>query len=355
MHLISLSNRMKKFLICFAAMSSMLFAASCQKDVASDVQEVEYVTAVFTVETHQQPESKAVISADQKAIGDGLAADNLVFAVFDDEGNELTDLRLGDWVNKIGEDNTVIKFDNSEMPKATVTVTLVRGKQYSFVCWAQNEAAVCYDFKDMKNIGISYADYNVSNNDLRDAFYAYATTNGKVTENFSQIITLKRPFAQINIGTADFVEAEKAGLTNENLYSTMTVKNAASVLETFTGTASKPVDATFTYAHTLAPEFDLVINKNKVVNKPTGAIADEYGWLAMNYVLVAEESSLAEVSFAIREGEAAVLTTYNVSNVPVQRNYRTNIVGNLLTAEGTINIVVDPIFDGEYVEIVPAK
>ena len=278
-----------------------------------------------------------------------------MFAVFDDEGNELTDLRLGDWVNKIGEDNTVIKFDNSEMPKATVTVTLVRGKQYSFVCWAQNEAAVCYDFKDMKNIGISYADYNVSNNDLRDAFYAYATTNGKVTENFSQIITLKRPFAQINIGTADFVEAEKAGLTNENLYSTMTVKNAASVLETFTGTASKPVDATFTYAHTLTPEFDLVINKNKVVNKPTGAIADEYGWLAMNYVLVAEESSLAEVSFAIREGEAAVLTTYNVSNVPVQRNYRTNIVGNLLTAEGTINIVVDPIFDGEYVEIVPAK
>ena len=335
-------------------MSTMLFAASCQKDAASGVQE-EYVTAVFTVETNQQPESKAVISADQKTVGDGLAADNLVFAVFDSEGNELTDLRLGDWVNMIGENNAVIKFDNSEMPKATVTVTLVRGKQYSFVCWAQNEAAVCYDFRDMKNIGISYANYNVSNNDLRDAFYAYATTDGVVTENFNQTITPKRPFAQINIGTADFEEAEKAGLTNENLYSTMTVKNAASVLETFTGTASKPVDATFTYAHTLTPDYDLVINKNKVVNKPTGTIADKYGWLAMNYVLVAEESSLAEVSFAIREGETAVLTTYNVSNVPVQRNYRTNIVGNLLTAEGTVNIVVDPIFNGEYVEIVPAK
>ena len=106
-------------------MSTMLFAASCQKDAASDVQE-EYVTAVFTVETNQQPESKAVISADQKTVGDGLAADNLVFAVFDSEGNELTDLRLGDWVNMIGENNAVIKFDNSEKPKATVTVTLVR-------------------------------------------------------------------------------------------------------------------------------------------------------------------------------------------------------------------------------------
>ena len=336
-------------------MSSMLFAASCQKDVASDVQEVEYVTAVFTVETNQQPESKTVLSADQKAVGDGLAADNLVFAVFDDEGKELTDLRLGDWVNKIGEDNTVIKFDNSDNPKATVTVTLVRGKQYSFVCWAQNEAAVCYDFIDMKNIGISYANYNVSNNDLRDAFYAYATTDGKVTENFSQTITLKRPFAQINVGTGDFEEAEKAGLTTTDLYATMTVKNAASVLETFTGTASKPVDASFTYAHALSPDYDLVINKDKVVNNPTGTIAYKYAWMAMNYVLVAEASSLVEVHFEIREGDATVLTQYDVPNVPVQRNYRTNIVGDLLTAEGTINIVVDPIFYGEYIEIVPAK
>lgn len=346
---------MKKNLISFAAVLSMLFAASCQKDVASDMQNGELVTAVFTVEAPQQLVSKAVTSADQKAVGDGLAADNLVFAVFDAEGNELTDLRLGDWVNKIGENNTIIKFDNSEKPQATVTVTLVRGKQYSFVCWAQNEAAVCYDFKDMKNIGISYADYNASNNDLRDAFYAYATTNGKVTENFSQTITLNRPFAQINVGTADFVAAEKAGLTTSNLYSTMTVKNAASVLETFTGTASNPVEATFAYAHAVAPDYDLVIDKSKVVNSPAGTIADKYGWVAMNYVLVAETSSLAEVSFEVREGDATVLTSYDVPNVPVQRNYRTNIVGDLLTAEGTINIIIDPIFIGEYVEVVPAK
>ena len=341
---------MKQNLICFAAMLSMVFAASCQKEVASDVQNEEYVTAVLTVQAPQELASKAVTSADQKAVGDGLAADNLVFAVFDANGNELTDLRLGDWSNKIGEDNTVIKFDNSEKPQATVTVTLVRGKEYSFVCWAQNEAAVCYNFKDMKNIGISYADYNTSNNDLRDAFYAYATTNGKVTENFTQTITLNRPFAQINVGTADFAEAEKAGLTTDNLYSTMTVKNAASVLETFTGTASKPVEDTFAYAHAVAPDYDLVINKNKVVNNPTGTIADKYGWVAMNYVLVAEASSLAEVSFEVREGDATVLTSYDVPNVPVQRNYRTNIVGDLLTAEGTITLIVDPIFNGEYVK-----
>ncbi len=319
------------------------------------MQEGDVVTATFTIEVPGVPGTKAATSDDQEMVGDGRAADNLVFAVFDETGAELPDLRQGDWVNPIGDNRDVIKFDNSEQPKVTVTVKLVRGKEYSFVCWAQNEAATCYNFEDMKNIGISYADYNASNNDLRDAFYAYAETDGPVTENFSQTIELERPFAQINVGTTDFVAAQKAGLEIENLYSTMTVKNAATSLETFTGKTSGSQTVTFTYAHAIAPDYDLVINKNKVVNNPNIEIADKYGWLAMNYILVADgtdkgtSSALAEVSFQIREGDATILASYDVPNVPVQRNFRSNIVGGLLTAEGTINVIIDPIFNGEYV------
>ena len=319
------------------------------------MQEGDVVTATFTIEVPGVPGTKAATSDDQEMVGDGRAADNLVFAVFDETGAELPDLRQGDWVNPIGDNRDVIKFDNSEQPKVTVTVKLVRGKEYSFVCWAQNEAATCYNFEDMKNIGISYADYNASNNDLRDAFYAYAETDGPVTENFSQTIELERPFAQINVGTTDFVAAQKAGLEIENLYSTMTVKNAATSLETFTGKTSGSQTVTFTYAHAIAPDYDLVINKNKVVNNPNIEIADKYGWLAMNYILVADgtdkgtSSALAEVSFQIREGDATILASYDVPNVPVQRNFRSNIVGGLLTAEGTINVIIDPIFNSEYV------
>ena len=319
------------------------------------MQEGDVVTATFTIEVPGVPGTKAATSDDQEMVGDGRAADNLVFAVFDETGAELPDLRQGDWMNKTGDNRDVIKFDNSEQPKVTVTVKLVRGKEYSFVCWAQNEAATCYNFEDMKNIGISYADYNASNNDLRDAFYAYAQTNGPVTENFSQTIELERPFAQINVGTTDFVAAQKAGLEIKNLYSTMTVKNAATSLETFTGKTSGSQTVTFTYAHAVAPDHDLEINKNKVVNNPNIEIADKYGWLAMNYILVADgtdkgtSSALAEVSFQIREGDATILASYDVPNVPVQRNFRSNIVGGLLTAEGTINVIIDPIFNGEYV------
>lgn len=345
---------MKKIFVFAAAMASMLFAASCAKDnVPSQEQGSDEVTATLVIEAPGMLGSKA-ISADQKNVGDGRAADNLVFAVFDAEGKELASLRQGDWVNGIGDVTTEVTFDNSATPSTTVTVTLVRGKVYTFVCWAQNKAATCYDFKDMKNIGIDYTGYNASNNDLRDAFYACVQT-AKVTENFSQTITLKRPFAQINVGTTDFAEAQKAGLDIDDLYSTMTVKNAATSLDTFTGKAGNPVALTYAYAHAIAPEEDLVINKNLVQNTPNAPIADKYGWLAMNYILVAdgtdngEGTGIADVTFELREGADKVLSSYDVPNVSVQRNFRTNIVGALLTAQGEINIIIDPIFTSEFV------
>ena len=329
---------MKKILLTAAAIASMLFAASCQKENFSARQEGDVVTATLTVQAPGQPGTKV--------IGDGMTADNLVFAVFDETGAELPELRQGDWTK--GQEEITFGGDL----QTTVTVKLVRGKEYTFVCWAQNETATCYDFEDMKNIGISYD--GLAQDETRDAFYASVQT-GKITENFSKTIVLNRPFAQINVGTTDLIEAQKAGLEIDNLYTTMTVKNAATVLNTFTGAASAAEEVTFAYAHTVAPVEKLIINKDKVVNNPTIAIADEYGWLAMNYILVADgtvngaSSALAEVSFAIRENDATVLTSYDVPNVPVQRNYRTNIVGGLLTADGEISIIIDPVFNGEYV------
>ena len=320
----------------------MLFAASCQKEISSSVQDGDVVTATITV---QAPDALVT-----KSVGDGKSADNLVFAVYDETGEELPALRLGDWANSIG-DPTPVTFN--EDLTATVTVQLARGKEYSFVCWAQNVEATCYNFSDMKNIRISYETYNASNNDLRDAFYAKVDTEGKVTQNFSQKITLHRPFGQINVGTTDFAAAKNAGLEITDLYSSMTVKNAATVLETFTGKAKSPEAVTFEWGH--SPAEPLVINKALVQNNPQVEIADSYGWLAMNYILVADgtdngaSSSLAEVAFSVREGENTVLTSYEVPNVPVQRNFRTNIVGGLLTAEGEISIIIDPIFNGEYV------
>ena len=191
-----------------------IFAASCQNEMDVNPSQ-DAATATFTVLAPSQIGTKTTLSDDQSMIGDGLAADNLVLAVFDEDGNELASLRQGDWKNGIGT-SSEITFSNDAQPQAQVSLKLVRGKVYSIVCWAQNKAAVCYDFADMKAISVDYSTYNTSNNDLRDAFYAYAQTV-KVTEDFTQTINLGRPFAQINVGTTDFDAAKAAGLEIDDL------------------------------------------------------------------------------------------------------------------------------------------
>ena len=353
---------MKKILLSAAAIASMLFAASCQKEnFSASQQEGDVVTATITVQAPGQPATKA--------IGDGMTADNLVFAVFDETGAELPELRQGDWTKGQPE----ITFGGDL--QTTVTVTLVRGKEYTFVCWAQNDEATCYDFTDMKNIGISYKDANgdnfVAQDEKRDAFYA-AVASEKVTQNFTQTIELTRPFAQVNVGSADIVEAHNAGLEVENLYSTMTLTNVATSLNTFSGAKAGEAgntDGKVSGVETVTFELAPAISKSEFdgtnaaadhewlyVNTP-GYENNVYGWLAMNYILVNDgaadgtgsvdgtEKSLTDVSFAIYEGEGLQLCSYDVPNVPVQRNYRSHILGSLLTAQGEITVVIEPAFE----------
>ena len=42
------------------------------------------------------------------------------------------------------------------------------------------------------------------------------------------------------------------------------------------------------------------------------------------------------------------MITHNYANVPVRRNYRTNIYGNILTEEANFNVEIIPAFDGWY-------
>ena len=318
--------------------------------------EGDYATVTVTVQAPGQLITKAV--------GEGQDAENLVFAVFDEEGNELEALRQGDW--RKGQPELI--FDNSAKPTVVVKTTLVRGKQYTFVCWAQNKEADCYDFTNMKEITVDYAN-TVAQNEKRDAFYA-AVLSDIVVDNFKQEITLKRPFAQINVGTADIQAAELAGLEVQNLYSTMTVQNVANKLHTFVGAKAGDKDGDGMVSGSETVTFALAPAVSKSTFDGSSAAADHewltinaegyqnkvYGWLSMNYFLVNDgdlqgngsvdgtDQVTTDVTFKVYEGDALELCSYDVVNVPVQRNYRSHIIGNVLTAQGTLTVIIEPAF-----------
>ena len=252
---------------------------------------------------------------DSRTISDGTKANKLTVAVYDDQGNELPAIRVTD----------------KEIPhQTTVEFKLVKGQKYSFAFWAQ-AAGAPYNFDTAnKTVNVSY-DGAKSNDETRDAFYAYRA-DVTVTGPISETITLYRPFCQLNYGASDYQDAIKAGVNA--VTSAVTVDHAATAFNLETGATDGDVKATFT--------------QEILPNDPaTLAVEDKtYQWMAMNYFLVPNNEAVITTSLRLYEdGNANPVRDLTVYSVPVQKNHRTNIVGNLFTEDVNFNVIIDEHFD----------
>ncbi len=284
---------MKKLILAMSAFA-MLFATSCVKDLATE-NAGETSTVTFSVAT---PEMAT------RAYSDGTTATVLQYAVYNAAGEELTDLTV--------EDATI-------NGSTTVNLELTTGNSYSVIFWAAAPNAPYTVNFATKTMTVDYANA-VSNDENRDAFYKYHTftVSGAQTET----VELKRPFAQLNIGTADYAASTSASYTPTQssvtvpVYTTLNLTNGA-------------VDGQATQTFALA-------NIKKDETFPVAG--NEY--LAMNYLLVAADKEVVDLTFTYTDGTTE--KTRTVGSVPVQRNYRTNIYGNLLTSSVDVNVEIEP-------------
>lgn len=221
---------------------------------------------------------------------------------------------------------------------ATYSTRLVTGQTYTFVFWAENidddgNSHYTYD-TDTKTITVNYTNA-VGNDETRDAFYA-VLPNVQITGAYSNSVPLKRPFAQVNFGvtTEDYNAATRAGVTVNG--AAVKCTNVANQLNLLSGAVSGSVDVVaFASA-----------------NLPTATLraADkDYKYVAMNYVLVGKNAStLSDITLTLNAtGATSANPKYTYTNIPLQGNYRTNIVGNLFTSPANINISVDSDFAGD--------
>lgn len=298
---------MKKIFSIFAA-SLMLFAASCSTEKLDEPTGDGNVT--FTVQLPGGLQSRA--------IGDGTTATKLYVAAY--EANQTTPLAVANGAQSIADMSNL---------NATVSLQLVTGKTYDIVFWAQ-AADAPYTFNPTgRTVDMNYSGAT-ANAENRDAFF-HIENGLTVTGPMEKDITLKRPFAQLNFVTADY-EAAKAGGIDATTTS-VKVKNLKPTLSLVDGTAAgDAAEVTFTTAD--RPTETMTINGNT------------YDYLAMNYLLIDDTRDVVECEMtAYDAADANDTRVLTVSNVPVQRNYRTNIYGNLLTSTTTFNVTIDPIFN----------
>ena len=253
-----------------------------------------------------------------KAIGDGLTAKNLSVAVYDDASNAAG-------THIVALDKTAV-FDALH---TTVEYSLVKGKTYHFIFWAQAEGAPYTFNPETKKVAINYT--GAANDEKRDAFYAVKTL--KVTGPATEPVQLHRPFAQVNFGTSDSAAATTAGVTPTA--SLFTATDAASSFDVFAGEGTDPVRISFTEA-TLPAE------------RLTLKDGTSYTYLAMNYFIPTgklSETHVSNLSATFKGASDDVVIS--VPSAKVQANYRTNIVGNLLTDQVVFNVEIVPAFEDE--------
>ncbi len=291
-----------------AAAALTLLAVSCNKEQVTEVPDGQMVDVTFAAAL---PGEMAT-----KAIGDGQTAKTLYVSVYEND----------DAKTKLELDKTATFTDL----KTQVTFSLVKGKTYNFVFWAQAAEGAPYDVTDLKNIKISYEGAE-ANDEKRDAFYATRKelkVNGALTET----IKLYRPFAQVNFGTADYDAAVAAGV--EPVKSVFTATDVATVFDTFEAEGKEAKDVV-TFTESALPGETLVTK------------AGDYKWMTMNYILPMGKQDAKHISNVTAEfiPETGITVKASSPQTPVQNNYRTNILGNLLTSQVIFNIEIVPIFN----------
>ena len=289
---------MKKQLCKLAIFALLLSTASC-----SDEQFAGDLTGGETTVTFN---AQLPAGLQTRVAGNGLTATTLSYAVYE-QGKATPVITSEDEVTFVNR-------------QASLSLRLAKGKTYDFLFWAdaygKDDAENPYkvDF-NTQTLTVDYSDAK-SNEEARDAFFGKATVavKGAVSEN----ITLTRPFAQLNIGTNDMAEAQTAGLNTEALKSSVKVSGIFSSMNLMTGAVSNSVDVTF--------------GSNAIPKEKFTVEGNEYDYLALNYLLVSTDKGLVNCEFSYTDG--ATTDTRTIDNVPVQRNYRTNIFGSLLTGSG---------------------
>jgi hypothetical protein len=314
---------MKKFLLFVMAAIAMV-ATSCTKEqTTTSVPLGEEVTVTFTADLG---------AIESRAIADGQKVNEVAWAIYLEGAAEpLADLK------------GVLPINNKQ---GVLEVRLVTGKSYdlAFFAYSTEQAAseqvngvnptpsyYAVDW-NTKSITVEYPDGQIANDtDKRDCFW-HVEKGLKVEGPVNKTFTLHRPLAQLNFGVTaeDTLAAQTAGLVvGESKIKASTYAG----FNMFTGECFDQETVEYTFAQNIVPDQALTVQ------------GTNYTYIGTVYLLV-NDKMLQDVAITIyNESDSKEINTLEYSNVPMQRNYRTNILGALLTNPVKFNIIVDEAFE----------
>lgn len=225
--------------------------------------------------------------------------------------------------------------------KATFTgVRLLTGKTYKLVFWADKWGTTItdskyYNTKDLQKISVKEG-VQTLNKDERDAFFGTATLENVTFQDYTENVTLRRPFAQLNLVAKDI-----KSLPADRMPDKVRVNYTTDVYTEFNAATEQAITP--------------VKNKTfeaKLMNVPT---SKDGRYVSMDYIFAQPkpetgEGQLVNFTTTFLKGDKPVSTSKQISNVPIFRNWRTNVWSNYMTAGSDWTVTIDPEFASSVVK-----
>lgn len=308
---------MKKAILTLFVMTALFASCTTEKELMDTTETME---AQFDLKVESIPMTRA--------ISDGSGATQLMYGVFKDDGELI-------FKKEVIDNVTALLTDEGY----SMSVPLAKGQSYKIVFWAQNPECKAYTISDDMQLEVDYE--GINNDESRDAFYCVKSF--KAEANKTVEVVLKRPFAQVNVGIYQF---EKEWVTDHGMdiaQSAARINGVPNKLDMLTGEASGSVDIEYSLSE--IPEETLNVDVDEDGN------SESYYYLSMSYLLASEEETSHKMSFTFADakGESPSYFSEGLDKITVQRNWRTNIVGQILTGSIRFNIKIDPFYEGEVI------
>lgn len=193
---------------------------------------------------------------------------------------------------------------------------LVKGRTYQIVFWASKEGA--YDVTNMtaitrtSNTTFTEVDFN--------AFTAAISIT--VMGNYTGAIMLRRPIAQLNMG---MTQEDWNGVANPETFNMVPTTTKITI----------PGKTTFNALTAEATGEEVDITYNLEVSGAEFVCAENtYKSIAMCYVLAESDKAIKDITYSVYDQEHnAIRENAVIHFVPFKRNYKTNLVGGLLTGD----------------------
>ena len=312
----------------------LMLLASCQRDeLTGGIPAGEEVTVSISA---VMPEGGEPVVRSPTDPGDGSDVNRCIMSIYLADEDLQAPILYADKVTAQVSGKTAVFPDQR----------LVSGHEYRFVFWADHVTDASsedgratdlhYETDAFPTVTFVDGEAYKSNDDTRDAFFLVedVTISGPSAQNFE----LRRPFGQLNIITNDWGSIpEEAAAQLRPSKVKLTFNDVPNSIDLMTGEVSGTADLT-----------------GEDVAVSAVAATGDAKHLSFDYILAkeGEQTVLADftMDFLLADGTTEVTDSYTFTSIPVQRNYRTNVSGNLLTDRTGVEIEVVPDFDGQLPE-----